>query len=333
MNVLLATTWDTACGIAEHSAYLKAAVEAADHGIAIHPTPEALDPAAADPYRHGWDLLHLNYHRALHSRWTPEKVRQVAKHRKVVITFHDTFGEHPPDDLSRELCDAADAFIVHEPCEGLPNAIYWRMGVPPPRSPMQFTFHGSHPPDPYWRTLRWCFKGWDAQPVLGTVGFAFPWKNYERLCDLTREVGWALLLIAPGATTEQVVDWQSRHPDLWVIPEFTPRDQVVELLAGCDATAFCYTCANSGQSGAVLQGIAARKPVFAFETCRQFRALFADPIANKYVRWCRTFEEFQQRLSNTILGRVDAGMVALAQQDSWTKLGANYAQLYRRLLA
>jgi hypothetical protein len=329
MNVLLATTWNEPCGIAEHSAYLAEAVEAADLGIGVEPRREALNPAwVLEPGR-ALQILHLNYHRALHSRWTPEIVEQLVRQGvKVVITFHDTFGENPPDELSVRLAQAANAFIVHEPCYGLqeiPSVIYWRMGVPSWRSPYHFG-EGSG------ATLG-VFKGWRDQPVLGTVGFPFPWKNYERLCDVTREAGWALLLIAPGATAEQMANWRARQPDLCVIARFEPRAEVVSLLAGCDATAFCYTCANSGQSGAVLQGIAARKPVFALHTCRQNRALYLDDLGRAAICWSETFEQFRWQVMRTPIARVYAPSVALAEQDSWAKLGQKYAQLYRTLLA
>lgn len=318
LRVLLATTWDEPCGIAEHSAYLRESVEAADPAVDVTPVKGMLDPRAAVPGY--FDVLHLNYHRALHSRWTPTVV-QAAKAaigcKAVVITFHDTFGELPPDDLSQQLCDAADAFIVHEPCEGL-NAYYWRMGVPAWSGPMMFGTHGDHG-----------FKSWTDQPVLGTVGFPFPWKNYDKLCEVSRAAGWALLLIAPKATEEQVAEWRRLQPDLLVQRRFVPRREVVSMLAGCDATAFCYTCANSGQSGAVLQGVAARKPVFAFKTCRQFRALYdAYPGA---VDWGSTFEDLAWFLRATTIERTAGRMVALAQQDSWEGLGRRYATLYRAL--
>ena len=338
LRVLLATTWEEPCGIAEHSAYLKESVEAADPAIAVTPIREALNPGAENvraAVPRYFDVLHLNYQRALHSRWDVEAVRRAKAseaYRAVVVTFHDTFGELPADQLSYDLCRTADAFIVHEPCEGLGaqpswtgsgQAIYWRMGVPPPRPPMQFGWGSG-------LTLS-TFKGWAAQPVLGTVGFPFPWKNYEWLCEISREAGWALLLIAPRATTEQITHWRTLQPDLCVLAQFETRDEVVSLLTGCDATAFCYTCANSGQSGAVLQGIAARKPAFAFKTCRQNRALLQADGGAGLLRWGETFDDLRQFLRFCPIARVDARTVALAERDSWAKLGRQYAELYRRV--
>ena len=96
INVLLVTTWKTSCGIAEHSALLREAVEAADPDIRMHPW-ESLDPASLlyakprpfDPVN--CPILHLNYQAALHSRWTPAKIDFArVQGFKILVTYHDT---------------------------------------------------------------------------------------------------------------------------------------------------------------------------------------------------------------------------------------------------
>lgn len=331
INVRLVTSWKTACGIAEHSWYLKQAVEQADPSIVITPDPGALDPAEFFAGQ-SWanvnipQILHLNYHAALHSRWDAEQVERAKRlGLKVVITYHDTIGEHTPAELIARgdnrlarlaIFDSlADALIVHEPCEGLPHAIYWRMGVPPPEPPLQLLP-----------------RAWRDQPILGSIGFPFPWKNYDRLATLTRELGWAFLLIAPGATPTQISDWQARNPDVLIRSDFVPRHEALSLLSACDATAFPYTCGNTAQSAAILLGVAARKPVLAFGMCRQFRALYLDPLGREAIRWCADFDELAFALRTISIERCDPGIVALAKQDSWAKLGRQYAALYRSLL-
>lgn len=345
LDVRLITTWRTGCGIAEHSFYLKEAVGVADPAIVITPDPEALDPAA---FR--WSrkpaILHLNYHAALHSRWDPLVVRRVRDRGiRIVITYHDTIGEISPAGLRarddhrldrlEDLATEADALVVHEPCEGLPDAIYWRMGVPAPEEP---TLYGAR--EAPWRGARaplWehgssrVFKRWSTQPILGSIGFPFPWKNYTELARLTGEIGWALLLIAPTATPDQIQQWSALNPNLLVRADFVPRREAVSLLSGCDATAFAYTCANTAQSAAILQGVAARKPVLAFSSCRQFRALYGDPLGRETIRWCGNFAELAFALRTISIERCDPGIVALAEQESWADLGAKYAWLYRSL--
>lgn len=312
MRVALVTTWETACGIAEHSAYLKETVEAADPGIEIVPLPEALDPAAIEGTAHQYDVLHLNYQAALHSRWTPERIRHWQG--PVMVTYHDTGV--PNSDQCRAICAAADAFVVHEPYDDLEgNGRYWRMGVPAWTTPYVIDR----------RPEQWS----QGRPTLGTVGFPFPWKNYDELARVTAANGWAFLVIAPTATMEQQIRWHDLNQCCQVIPEFLDRRQVVAQLAGCDATAFCYTCANTGQSGAVLQGIAARKPVIAFSSCRQFRALNHDDRGCEAIWWCQTFEQVGMSLREIPIQRCDPATIALAEQDSWAKLGVKYAALFR----
>jgi len=324
MNVLLVTTWGTACGIAEFGFYLKQAVEVADPGITIIPHTD-LDPRSIPGAE--YEILHLNYHRALHSRWTPEWVHhQRIAGRKVVISFHDTFGELPPDRLSTDLCALADAFIVHEPCQGLDKALYWRMGVPACRGHYLFGTRVSNTSEGF------LFKAYDHQPVLGSIGFPFPWKNFEKLAEITGRLGWALVLLAPNATDDQVAEWQRLNPCSMIRRDFVPREEAISILAGCDATAFLFTCANSGQSASILQGIAARKPVIAFHTCRQMRSLLEDPVGAEALHWCETFDEVEWELRHLPIERAYTPIVALAEQDSWQKLGQKYAHLYRRLL-
>jgi len=139
-----------------------------------------------------------------------------------------------------------------------------------------------------------------------------------------------LLLLAPTATAEQVASWSALNPHLLVRTDFVPREEAVGLLMGCDATAFCYICHNTGQSGAILQGLAARKPVVALSTCRQFRALYAEYPGS--IRWAETFDQVELYLKTLPIARVDPRTVYVAERESWTWLGVRYAALYRSLV-
>lgn len=326
MRVALVTTWDIPCGIAEHAAYLKAAVQAADPAIEIitltdlHPSAIARGPVDGRPV----DLVVLNYHAALHSQWTPDAIREVQQRGlPVVVIYHDSGV--PNSDQCRQIAyvlrPRLDAMVVHEPFDDLPieKVHYWRMGVP--------AWSGA-----------WAFDqspgSWaQGRPILGSIGFPFPWKNYDELARVTHAQGWALLLIAPGATPEQVQVWTALNPCLKVLTTFPQRAVAGAYLGGCDATAFCYTCANTGQSAAIYQGIAARKPLLAFRSCRQFRALYEDPLARQQITWCDSFAEVERLLRVLPIERVNPGMLALAEQESWRIRGYQYAGLFRSLHA
>lgn len=311
MKVRLVTSWGEACGIAEHSAMLKEAVEAADSAIEVTPCSAAID--STFPLGE-YDLLHLNYQAALHSRWTPLRMHQYRNvvRKPVLVTYHDSGV--PNSEQCKEVIYAADAAVVHEDFDDLPaeKTHYWRMGVPGWQRPIMSP----------WK---------DDRPVVGTVGFPFGWKNYDALCEVTARAGWALLLIAPGASKEQIEGWYRRQPNLIVRDDFVPREIAVGLLTYCDATAFTYVTHNTGQSGALLLGIAARKPVIALSTCRQFRALYNDPLGQGAIHWCESFEQVEKALHWVPIQRVDPGIVALAERESWSHLGRKYAQLYRGL--
>lgn len=320
MKVLLVTTWNTPCGIAEHAAYLKASVERADPTIRINPMGVEHHPGyiTDSSIETAYQILHLNYHAALHSQWTPEYVQRAqAKGVKVVITYHDTFPVNGPQ--AHGLHDVADAFIVHEPVEDLPKAIYMRQGIPEARA-------------------AWHFADKDGfnLPMVGAVGFPFPWKGFDLLAEASALAGWGLVMIAPGATAEQTNRWVDLNPNTFIDTAFVNRQMVVSMLTGCDATAFLYACANSGTSGAIRQGIAARKPVIATSAggCRQFRDLYYDSLGNRAIRWLShlSVETVADALSETYPVAFDPGVVRLAHQDSWESMGRRYAAIYQDVL-
>lgn len=360
LRVLLVTSWGTACGIADFAASLKRSVEAADPEVEITPSAAALDPKTVaavavaflseDDLRSRpdapYDLVHLNHHDGLHSQWGPNDVRALEKAGiRVVVTYHDTRERLVDCPKLRMLYEEASATIVHEPVEGL-RAIYWRQGIPAPAvNPYEyFTAQAGYA----WATalqdgpsarlaLRCGFKAYPQQPVLGTLGFNFPWKNYDRLAALTAEEGWALVILSNNATAADEARWRAANPSVLVVREFLDQPTALNYLAGCDATAFMYECANTGTSGAIRLGIAARKPVMALQGCRQFRDLWLDEdrgygLGRNAIGWVSDWPSARQWLRHQPASRYDPRVVALAQQDSWQRRGVEHATLYRALV-
>lgn len=334
MKVALVTS-EGRCGIAEHSAMLCQYVQAADPTIQMDRSHSWLDPADFLRWQNACvmngrpdiDILHLNYHRGLHSRWTPEVVENLGRGHKVVITFHDTY-ETQPDSLLEGLARVADAVIVHEPISemreigafaaGVVEKIrYWRQGVPePPFDRAQYAI------------------GSALRPYVGTCGFAFPWKGFELLCDAAAAVGWGILICSHNATEAQVLDWEARNPWVEVDRSYLSTPDLVGRLATCDATAFLYSCANSGTSGAIRLGIAAGKPLLATSGCRQFRDLQEDPDVQDAINWVTAdTDRVAAQLAQHPLVRFDTAIVALRERDSWRHLGKKYADLYRSLVS
>ncbi len=358
MRVALVSS-DGRCGIAEHSNLLVQSVRDADPGIEFVRDAAWLDPLAMPMPLDYADVLHLNFHRGLHSRWTPDVVARVA--RKTVITFHDTY-ETQPDSLPWDLLDVCDALVVHEPCDlssplkqtkkqvvlsngsmgatleqWQPDAEqaaraakvhYWRQGVPEP--------HHLHNQKARDRLSRESF----CRPIVGTCGFAFPWKGFELLCDAAAQVGWGVLICSHNATDAQCLDWEARNPWVEVDRSYLSTPDLVARLGTCDATAFLYQCMNSGTSGAIRVGIAAGKPVLAAGGCRQFRDLVEmggnpnEPSTG--ILWTPpTVRDVGNALiaAGRYCGRFDPMIVNLRERDSWRHLGQKYAALYRSLVS
>jgi hypothetical protein len=327
-RVLLATSVDPTCGIAEHSRQLMRHTP-----VSIDAYAEALDPAWTLEYLRVVDppgILHLNYHRGLHSRWTGpalQAVRTQVPQLRVVVTWHDTYERHDPDDPLWQVASVADHVVVHEPCDLLElrpgRTSYWRQGVPDPASPAALRMHSLY-------------------PILGLFGHDFPWKNFEPICRIAAECGWGVCHVGPRlapAREEALRIAADQRFETW--PDQDSRT-AVSVLAACDASAFLYTCANSGTSGAIRWGIAAGKPVFAQRGCRQFRDLQAlDMIepdrANPLpiptgITWT-TLETFADDLAWLgPAGTWDSRIVRLRTQESWRHLGQRYAALYQRLV-
>jgi len=308
-NVQIITSRQAGCGISEHTDLLLDAVYQADPGLSI-------EPVGLDPKDFPWDraakVVHLNYHAALHSQWTPLLVEDLQRQgQRVVITYHDTGV--PNSEQCLQLYQVADAFVVHEPAEDLPYAHYWRQGVPDP------------PPELPGRS-------WSEIPVLGTVGHDFGWKCWDRLAEITKEAGWGLLLCTPTMSVERELDLQQKNPRT-VVQQGLSTPDVIQNLRMCAATAFTFVTHNTGQSASILLGIAAHRPVIAFHTCRQFRALWLDPLGKKALCWVETFEEVRTTLAHLGNPPLDApAVVQLAAQESWRHVGKKYASLYRSLL-
>lgn len=301
-----------ACGIAEHSDMLKQYVHAADRTIEFVQDPAWLEPGALFGADLTADILHLNYHRGLHSRWIPAVLGSYQGPK--VVTFHDTF-ETQPDRLPWDLLKVCDAMIVHEPCDLQqdPKVRYWRQGVP-------------EPPPTYYDPTAPC-----SYPVVGSVGFDFPWKGFNLLCAAAESVGWGVHILSNNMTAERIQELRTLNRRVQVTTQFQNRNTIIEALMQCDATAFLYQCANSGTSGAIRLGIAAGKPVIAATDCRQFRdlegeedeaILFVEPSLYKV----------QDRLTHLFLQPFDPAVVALRERDSWRHLGKQYAALYHAVV-
>lgn len=259
MKVIVVTSDREACGIREYSSMMKEAVEAADPSIQVEEFPftapdRLLDRVCSPASRP--EIVHLNHHAALHSGWTKDHIWALQKlGMKVVVTQHDTF-ETWEIMRARGFFDArsADLLIIHEPVAGLDDEKrVWVMRQPIPEAPREVKSG-----EAYRRRL----KGIQWGRYVGSIGFPLPWKGFATLAQAARLAGWGCRIIAPGITVGQAEELQAFHPEgLEIMASFWPRGKAIAALATCDALAFPYVTGNSGTSGALRLGVAARRPV------------------------------------------------------------------------
>lgn len=319
-RVLAVTSWGGACGIANYAQMLQEAI--APLGVTIEPDAALLD-ASLFNNTHA-DVLWLNYHAGLHSRWTPvalAEIRTTWPRLPIVITYHDTYRTNT--DQVKRLAQIADRFIVHEPVEDIPEAILIRQGIPKPWEPLRYNG----------RPLAYA-----QQPILGTAGFDFPWKNFTKLAELTAEIGWAFAVASHNLTRDRRDELRAINPHLITAQEntqpgyeFYTTDYLVAFLAGCTATAWMYECANSGTSGAIRLGLAAMRPLYALRGCRQFGDLLWEPaLANIWVDTWTDLETFLMRDDHPPGGYGPAA--ALYATDSWEKQAVKYRDVFEQAL-
>ena len=288
------------CGIREYSNYLVSRLHlfGPGRGWACHAawgSPEEVleqlqegivraytnAPAGTVPLCAFW----LNHHAALHSAWTPAHLARVVELGfGVVVTQHDTFETRKIMD-ERSLPDFArvsDVVVTHEAVEGYASHV-----LPQGVLPLPLSAGGPE-------------EMLDARPCVGTVGFDFPWKGFDDLVKAAKEAGWRVLILSNDMTDARVRQLQELYPggqvNVRVVRGWLSASRVVEQLAACDATAFLYSCGNSGTSGAIRLGIAARRPVLAYRGCRQFRDLTHDPNEQLSINWCDSLRAVEDDL-------------------------------------
>lgn len=315
LRVLLVTSNRMQCGVREYGRLLHQSLS--DQGLAEvvefpFTSPDSLFAYLDCP--RFFDIIHLNHHAALHSEWRPQHVQTLQKlGYAVVVTQHDTFETwRIMEERGFQDFQEADALVVHELVEGL-KAFYLRQPVPDcTPAPMVH------------------------EPVLGLVGFAFPWKGFETAIQAARIAGWNVQLFSNDITPEKAEALQALHPGgLEIVPGWLPTEVLVHLLSLCRATAFLYSTGNSGTSGAIRLGFAARRPVIATTGCRQFRDLRDIPWLADAIRWtdgsATAVADALQDLAcmPTYYRRQTELVVEAAKLESWGYGGHAYWAIYQ----
>lgn len=314
MKVLFVTSPNERCGIREYGRMLLEEL-AGDNEVEVE---ECTNPDSFTLGLPKCDIIHVNHHAALHSSWTAERVKEYQKAGYVVtVTQHDTF-EKLEIMLERGMPDfrVANGLVVHEEVEGLEtggldNRHVIHQGVLPAPSNCMISY----------------------REMLGVFGFDFPWKNFDLAARAAREAGWALRIISPGMSLARQEEIRAINPMAVISTGWLSARDVVSILGRCTATAFLYSTGNSGTSGAIRLGIAARRPMVAFRS-RQNRDLENESA----IRWVENEAVaiavlmawgYENTASEIVIdGRVE-DMKELADRDSWVNVAKKYKAMWQ----
>lgn len=331
MRVLLVTSDREQCGIREWGRMLQEELAKLEVEVVEYPHPGWPAGGPSLPPELGtFDIVHVNHHAALHASLTPDLVRYMQSIGwKVVVTQHDTFETSQiMQERGFEAWISADAWVTHELVQGLqyctpgnPDTARFKTYFVPQGVPAAPGVPIYVPPSIN-----------DAEvPCLGLFGFDFPWKNFDLAVSVAAQAGWQVLILSPGASPERVAHWRSYGAQVGCITEYLPTPEVVRYLAGCTATAFLYTCGNSGTSGAIRLGLAARRPLVAFK-CRQFRDLY-DKLGVWWADGEDELADFLEMIRDPAIAEVQVKLVSqTAEEMSWARVAQRYKEIYERVL-
>jgi glycosyltransferase involved in cell wall biosynthesis len=256
------------------------------------------------------DLVLVNWHNA---RLTvePQHVRNwQRKGAKVVIILHNSFSGIRIGSADKDILATADAVVAHEPMV---------FDVAPKR--FFYIKHGL----PVVELYKKC------EDMIGTAGFPFPWKRMELVADVAKRLGVKCLIIAPKheETDTEMLDQIEKYMAPWVtiIREWLPKEKVVQLLSRCKLNIFWFQekslADQLGQSGSVLMGVAAGRPMI-LSNYRKFRVLLTEYREEFYVAPTREDIYYQAKdifsLPETSLRKPKLSRM----QMSWPVIGEQY---------
>lgn len=302
------------CGLAQYTSDLLQHVEDKDIEFRIMGRPfdgESIISRVGDA-----DVVHIHHVYALFGALEKQhiyKLREMGK--KVICTFNESSTEN-----RSEFTLAFDKVIVHQQTvDGfthIPHGMY-NVGVS--------SYADSYPA---------------IEKFIGTAGFPIGFKNCELVARIAQTVGLGVLSYMPESTHANANNEKEKMNRFLVNgklhTDFLPPVAIIQELSKCLFTIFPHDQAGGGISGSVRFGLSARRPCIVSRTSR------TQDIAQGYEEEVYWIESGQPTFENTIpvvrklLEDIENGVARvpkkIVEDMDWTKVAAQYVQVYREVM-
>lgn len=306
MRVLLATSWNDKCGIAEYARNLTTSAKKADSSIDF----VILDPSK---FRHmqmaatDCQIIHLNCEMGLFRQFPWQDLRWAkARGKKVLMTMHNTHYGNNRNAYTREC----HAVVAHERTRD--GFWFIPMGVP-----------DYVPPD-----------GLVIKNQVGSFGFPFGKKGFVAAASIAYQLG--LGFHAMMARSRHVdVDWamgeiRGVHPLATFDTEWLPESVIIDTLARNLVNVYPYITNDNAISAAVRLAIAARRPLVVTRD-HQFNDLFEYEDEIYVAPPTEVLGTVRQAVGDWNNGTAKIPRRVI-EATCWSKVGGMYVQAYKRLL-
>jgi hypothetical protein len=249
MRVLLVTTWNERCGIAEYAANLVRHCKCEF---------EIVDPVTFMNFGKdvsSFDLVHVNHEPGLYPGMTQYHVQRFCDSKPAMITLHATQAGYNHG----AYIEAFQKIVVHEQTQDVarwPSKwIYIPEGIPVAVSLAP-----------------------TVENTLGTCGFPFPWKGWDEVAYAAKFLNLGMIACLPESKHADALAAKRQIESVlgakaYIVTEYLPESGVIHHLSRNLVNVFPYKGHNAGISGAVRMGLAARRPVVV-SASRQFNDLF-----------------------------------------------------------
>lgn len=319
MRVGLVTNWGDRCGVAVYGQNL---MDYADGSgvqfkqIGVSGLPLTYDVVAC--CAHDIDLLHFNYASGIFRHMVLEdwpKFRLDGK--RTVMTFHDS-----SHDMTHRIAERGlfDRIVVHEKAQAWRPYLDSVVVIPQPIRMAYLSINR------------------EIKPQIGSFGFPFPWKGFERVAVAAKklELGYLALLSDSSQVDANVMraDILKHYPAADVQVAWHDQDTVIQKLSCCLMNVFAHEYSHVtyqlyGISASVRLALAAQRPVVVTDT-RQFRDLrdYEDEV---YFVHSGLETTIQQVLDDIRVGKERKPARILADMN-WSSCASRYLRLYEETL-